>query len=382
MMTKKEIVSELADRADLSRRAAETYLDALTELVYREAENGFTLPGLCRFKVSQRKETRRYNVVTGQHYTVAAHKVLKVVPLKVARNAVAPVPDDVLVADWPDEEVDGVSGMEETIDGKPVHDPDLELPPTYLPHIAAIAVAHQAEGDPAGSEESTATAPSPMPDEAHEQVSPPVASAPEPDPASEPPAAKEEEAPPDKADAQEPPLVAAPLGADPSPEDEEDAPPPRVETPNSDPLPAAEDEDEETFDFPCPHCGETLSARPQDGGEEGVCPECRGEFRVPDISPITQEIKMEPSEAVQTRPVESKASLFVTFFCNECGQQIEAPQEMIGLQADCPACGSRLQVPQQGSAFDEAGSEEIEADEKKLDDPSMTVRMDLSDFLS
>ena len=89
-----------------------------------------------------------------------------------------------------------------------------------------------------------------------------------------------------------------------------------------------------------------------------------------------------PEDSRHEESKEREASQFVTFFCNECGQEIEAPKEMVGLQADCPACGSRLQVPKEGSTFDEGGSDVVEAEDKKLDDPSMTVRMDLSDFLS
>jgi len=246
------------------------------------------------------------------------------------------------------------------------------LPPPYLPHIAAVAATTEPPAAPVNAPPSTTT-------ESHDDTMDSVA---EPEPFQEPtsptptsaavgdarPAAHASERTPDQ-----PPPIDETAAA---------SPPPRVETPG-DTDTGSPAEDEETFDFPCPHCGETISARPQDGGAEGICPECRGEFRIPDISPITEEINMKDDNALQAQPdTDEEASGFVTFFCNECGQQIEAPHEMVGLQADCPACGSRLQVPQKGSTFEESGLEEIQSDDKKPDDPSMTVRMDLSDFLS
>ncbi len=393
MMTRKEIVTELAERAEVSRRAAETFLDTLAELVYREAADGFTLPGLCRFKVAQRKAAKRYNVVTGTHFTVAAHQVLKIVPLKVARNAIAPVPDNLLTTDVPDDEEAAL--VDDTVDGRPVLDPDLELPPTYLPHIAAVSA------DTAPTVEDTNQ--SPMPEAAQnatpqsaqksEEADHPVTESPP--PSAEQPTKESQSADRPATDEQPTltPAVASPSAAakeiEPvSPtmpsvadeEQEEDLPPLQVETKRT-PQPDAGDE--ATFDFPCPHCGETIAALPADAGAEGICPECRGEFRIPDILNITEEIKMtqETERAEEERAVQG-VSDFVTFFCNECGQEIEAPLEMVGLKADCPACGSRLQVPQKGSTFEEEGAEEVDADQKKPDDPSMTVRMDLSDFLS
>jgi len=35
----------------------------------------------------------------------------------------------------------------------------------------------------------------------------------------------------------------------------------------------------------------------------------------------------------------------ISFRCASCGQEIEAPNDMAGTQAECPTCGNAIEVP-------------------------------------
>ena len=53
--TKANLVKELALAAQISKRRAEAVLETLTQIAYREAPNGFVVPGICRLDVVERK---------------------------------------------------------------------------------------------------------------------------------------------------------------------------------------------------------------------------------------------------------------------------------------------------------------------------------------
>ena len=60
-MSKANILRELCSKTGIRKNDMVKVLDALTEIVYREAVNGITIPGLCKFTVVRRKESRRWN---------------------------------------------------------------------------------------------------------------------------------------------------------------------------------------------------------------------------------------------------------------------------------------------------------------------------------
>ncbi len=91
-ITKARIVGELARKAGISRKRAAAVLDALSELVYREAENGIIIPGLCKFEVVDRKARRCRDPRTGVPLVIGAHKAVRVKPVKKAKDSIAPMP--------------------------------------------------------------------------------------------------------------------------------------------------------------------------------------------------------------------------------------------------------------------------------------------------
>ncbi len=94
---KATLIRELAFSAGITQKKARFVLDALTHIAYREAaDDGFTIPGICRLDVIQRKSRRMKNPQTGETILIAEHRALRVRALKAARNAVTPPPDNLV----------------------------------------------------------------------------------------------------------------------------------------------------------------------------------------------------------------------------------------------------------------------------------------------
>ncbi len=87
-MTKSQILTTLAEKTDLPKKKTAEVLDALTTLAYREAKNGFTVPGLGKLVLRDRKARIGRNPQTGQPIQIPAKKVLKFRIAKAAKDAV------------------------------------------------------------------------------------------------------------------------------------------------------------------------------------------------------------------------------------------------------------------------------------------------------
>lgn len=87
-MTKAQIVKELAEEVELSKKQAAAALDALTQLAYREAKSGFTLPGIGKLVVVNRKARTGRNPKTGEPIQIPAKRALKFRVAKSAKEAI------------------------------------------------------------------------------------------------------------------------------------------------------------------------------------------------------------------------------------------------------------------------------------------------------
>ncbi len=87
---KSDLVAELAQVADIPKSKAEAVLGQLAQIACREARNGFTLPGICKLDVVQRKARKARIPSTGQRILIGEHDALRARPLKKAAHAVAP----------------------------------------------------------------------------------------------------------------------------------------------------------------------------------------------------------------------------------------------------------------------------------------------------
>ena len=86
-MTKTAIVSRLAEKADITKKQAGIVLESLAALAYKEAKNGFTVPGIGKLVVVNRKARMGRNPQTGQPIKIPAKRVLKFRIAKAAKDA-------------------------------------------------------------------------------------------------------------------------------------------------------------------------------------------------------------------------------------------------------------------------------------------------------
>ncbi len=87
-MTKAQLVGELAGAAEVSKKQATALLEGLTKVAYREAKNGFTIPGIGKLVVRSYKARMGRNPQTGEAMKIPARKRLKFVVAKAAKDAV------------------------------------------------------------------------------------------------------------------------------------------------------------------------------------------------------------------------------------------------------------------------------------------------------
>jgi DNA-binding protein HU-beta len=86
-MTKSQIMSTIAEKCDMTKKDVAGVLETLTQLAYKEAKNGFTLPGLGKLVVVNRKARWGRNPATGEKIRIKAKKVLKFRVAKAAKDA-------------------------------------------------------------------------------------------------------------------------------------------------------------------------------------------------------------------------------------------------------------------------------------------------------
>jgi DNA-binding protein HU-beta len=87
-MTKSQLVAKVAEKATLSKKAAAEILDFIAEVAYKEAKNTFTLPGIGKLVLVQRKARMGRNPATGEAIKIKAKKVVKFRVAKAAKDAI------------------------------------------------------------------------------------------------------------------------------------------------------------------------------------------------------------------------------------------------------------------------------------------------------
>lgn len=272
-LTKAKLVAEIAAAGKLTKADVGRVLERLTDIAYREAPNGFVIPGVCKLKVVTKKACRRRNPITGQTFLIGERQALKIVPLKKARTAVTPNTNVVI------QQIETVSA----------------------PPAQAVATPEAAPAAP-----------------------PPAADVPVPPPANK--------------------------------------------------IPAVE---EGHIVFSCAECGSMLAAPPTSAGQQGECPFCKARTQIPERKP-------EPAAGKAiVNTAGPPSSDFILFVCRACGQEIEAPSDMVGMNVECPTCGTGLTVPiaeasKKTSSTLPGAAKDSGAPSKNRS--SMTIRIDLSDL--
>jgi DNA-binding protein HU-beta len=87
-LTKSQIAAEIAVKTGVTKKAAGEILLSLVELAYKNAKNTFTLPGLGKLVLVNRKARIGRNPATGESIKIAAKRVVKFRVAKAAKDAI------------------------------------------------------------------------------------------------------------------------------------------------------------------------------------------------------------------------------------------------------------------------------------------------------
>ncbi|MBI3605737.1 MAG: HU family DNA-binding protein [Nitrospirae bacterium] len=87
-ITKSQLISQLATTLELPKKKIAEVLSAIAELAYKEAKNAFTLPGLGKLVLVNRKARMGRNPATGAAIKIPAKKVVKFRIGKACKDAV------------------------------------------------------------------------------------------------------------------------------------------------------------------------------------------------------------------------------------------------------------------------------------------------------
>jgi len=87
-LTKSHIASEIAEKDGITKRQAVEILEFIAELAYKNAKNSFTIPGLGKLVLVNRKARVGGNPATGATIQIKAKKVVKFRVAKAAKDAI------------------------------------------------------------------------------------------------------------------------------------------------------------------------------------------------------------------------------------------------------------------------------------------------------
>jgi len=87
-LTKSQIATAIAEKTNIPKRQAVEVLETIAELAYKNAKNSFTLPGLGKLVLVNRKARIGRNPATGQEIKIPAKKVVKFRVAKACKDAI------------------------------------------------------------------------------------------------------------------------------------------------------------------------------------------------------------------------------------------------------------------------------------------------------
>ena len=87
-LSKSQIASTIAEKNGITKKQAAEILDQIAEMAYKNAKNSFTLPGLGKMVLVNRKARIGRNPATGAQINIPAKKVVKFRVAKAAKDAI------------------------------------------------------------------------------------------------------------------------------------------------------------------------------------------------------------------------------------------------------------------------------------------------------
>lgn len=91
-ITKSQLVTLLAEKLEFSKKDVNAFLDALTDIAYKEAKKkgSFTLPGFGKLVKQKRKARKGRNPATGEEIKIPAKTVVKFRLAKACKDSIIP----------------------------------------------------------------------------------------------------------------------------------------------------------------------------------------------------------------------------------------------------------------------------------------------------
>ena len=87
-LTKSQVASSLAETVGVTKKQATQTLEALVALAYKNAKNQFTIPGLGKLVLVNRKARIGRNPATGEQIQIPAKRVVKFRIAKAAKDSI------------------------------------------------------------------------------------------------------------------------------------------------------------------------------------------------------------------------------------------------------------------------------------------------------
>lgn len=87
-LSKSQVASTMAEKVGISKKQANQFLEDLAALAYKNAKNTFTLPGLGKLVLVNRKARIGRNPATGEQIQIPAKRVVKFRVAKAAKDAI------------------------------------------------------------------------------------------------------------------------------------------------------------------------------------------------------------------------------------------------------------------------------------------------------
>jgi DNA-binding protein HU-beta len=87
-LTKSQIIAKLAEENGMTKVQVRDFLDSLMNMAYKNAKDGFTIPGLGKLVKARRKARMGRNPATGESIKIPAKTTLKFRIAKAAKDAV------------------------------------------------------------------------------------------------------------------------------------------------------------------------------------------------------------------------------------------------------------------------------------------------------
>lgn len=87
-MTKTQTIAALAEKTNLSKAQVSNFMDEIASLAYKEAKNGFPIPGIGKLVLVNRKARMGRNPATGESIHIPAKTVVKFRVAKACKEGV------------------------------------------------------------------------------------------------------------------------------------------------------------------------------------------------------------------------------------------------------------------------------------------------------